>query len=181
MTVAFPTAPTIETARLRLRAYRHDDFPAIARMVGDEDVMRFIGGQPQKREDAWRRMLCGPALWTLLGYGYWVVERRDDGDVIGQMGFADFKRDMKPSIEGLPEMGWMLMPHVHGQGYAGEAITAALTWADAHLDAGETVAIIDADNAPSIRVAERCGFLDSEAALYRGEPIRLFRRPKQAA
>ena len=83
---------------------------------------------------------------------------------------------MTPSIEGLPEMGWIFSPHAHGKGYATEAVQAALAWADETLKAPMIPAIIDPANAPSIRVAERCGFAEREEATYRGAPILLFRR-----
>jgi RimJ/RimL family protein N-acetyltransferase len=173
--MAARAAPTLETARLRLRAHRAEDLAPIARMLADSAVMRHLEG-PKRREDAWRRMLCGPGMWALLGYGYWVVERREDGAVIGQMGLADFKRGMEPSIEGLPELGYIFAAEVHGQGYANEAAAAVLAWADAHLPDEELVAIISPDNAPSIRVAERAGFAEREPATYMDEPILLFRR-----
>ena len=169
-------APTIETARLRLRAHIHDDFAPILAMVSDGETMRHISGA-QSREEAWRRMLAGPGCWALLGYGYWVVERRSDGAVIGQAGLADFKREMSPSLEGLPELGYVFAGHAHGQGYASEAVTAILNWADEALKPDEIVAIISADNVPSIRLAERHGFGRHDQANYRGEPILLFRRP----
>ena len=168
--------PTIETARLRLRAMREDDLDAQAAILGDVEVTRHLGGTTFSREDTWRRMLAAPGLWAMLGYGYWSVERRDDGAWLGQVGFADFKRDMTPSIEGLPEMGWIFAPHAQGQGYALEAVAAGLDWADAQLRASEITAIIDPDNSRSIRLAERAGFDVREQAVYRGEPILLFRR-----
>jgi RimJ/RimL family protein N-acetyltransferase len=116
-------------------------------------------------------------MWALLGYGYWIVERKSDGLYLGQIGFSDFKRDMRPSIEGIPEMGWMFAAHAQGQGYATEAVNAAIGWGDETLAGKSFVAIIDAGNAPSIRVAEKCGFSSREDALYKGEPILLFRRP----
>jgi RimJ/RimL family protein N-acetyltransferase len=128
------------------------------------------------REEAWRKLLCGAGLWPLFGYGYWAVERREDGRFIGQIGFADFKRDMTPSIEGLPEMGWVFAADAGGQGHATEAGKAALVWADAALGAPVYAAIIDGGNHASIRVAEKLGFDESEDAAYRGAPIKLFRR-----
>jgi RimJ/RimL family protein N-acetyltransferase len=122
-------------------------------------------------------MLSIPGLWELLGYGYWLVERKADGAYLGQVGFADFKRDMTPSIEGLPEMGWMFASRAHGQGYASEAVAACLGWSDEMLAGQEIVAIIDHDNLPSIRVAERAGFNVRQDAIYRGDPILLMRRP----
>ena len=159
-----------------LRPFRADDVDAQAAMMGDGEVMRHLGGQPIAREDAWRKLLNGAGLWSLFGYGYWAVERRSDGAMIGQVGFADFKRDMQPGIEGLPEAGWLLGRAAFGQGYATEAVQAALAWADEALRADEIVAIISGGNAPSIRVAEKCGFGPPEAATYRNEPILLFRR-----
>lgn len=173
--------PVLTTERLILRPHRAEDLDAVAAMSGDSEVMRFIGGQPQPREDSWRRMLCGPALWLLLGYGYWAVERRSDNLMIGQLGFADFKRAMQPSIEGLPELGYIFAASAHGRGYAAEGVKAALAWADATLQAPQVVAIIDPANAPSIRVAERADFSQRELASYRDEPILLFRRFRPAS
>jgi RimJ/RimL family protein N-acetyltransferase len=169
-------APLLETARLILRPYQAGDLDAQAQVVGEAGAARHPDGTAYSREDIWRRLLAGPGLWTLLGYGYWAVIARDDGRYLGQLGFADFKRDLIPSIDGLPEMGWILAPAAQGQGYATEAALAALAWADAALEAREIVAIIDPDNAPSIRVAAKCGFTEKEPATYRGEPIDLFRR-----
>lgn len=169
--------PTLETRRLRLRAFEARDLDPHAEALADPRVYRHLGGVALSREDAWRKLLAGPGMWALLGFGYWAVERKEDGAFIGQLGFADFKRDMSPSIEGMPEMGWVFAAVAHGQGYAGEAIAAALTWADEALAGREIVAIIDPANAPSIRIAERNGFSVREQASYKGEPILLFRRP----
>lgn len=171
------TAPVIETERLRLRPYQPSDLDPIAAMLADERVMRHVGGRLHDREESWRRILGSTGLWTLLGYGYWVVERRDDGRFLGQAGFGDFRRAMLPLIEGLPEAGWMFAGDAQGQGYATESMMAALHWADAALGSDQIVAIIDPENAASIRVAEKCGFALHEPATYRDEPILLFRRP----
>lgn len=168
--------PVIETARVRLRTFREDDLDAQAATLRDPRVMRHLGGAPLAREETWRRMLASPGLWAMLGYGYWAVERRDDGTYLGQAGFADFKRDITPSIEGIPEMGWIFAPHAQGQGYASEAVAAGLAWADAHLAASEYCCIIDPANAASIRVAVKAGFVEAEHTLYKGEPTIIFRR-----
>ena len=174
-------APVVETARLILRPYRAGDADAVAAMMADEEVMRHLGGHGIGREEAWRKLLCCHACWSLLGFGYWAVERRSDGAMIGQAGFADFQREMIPSLRGLPEMGWLLAREAFGQGYATEAAAAGLAWLDAALSPPETVAIIDHGNAASIRVAEKCGFAAGEPALYRGESILLFRRRRAGA
>jgi RimJ/RimL family protein N-acetyltransferase len=169
-------APVLETARLTLRPFHAADVDAQAAMMGDPQVMRHIGGQGLPREDSWRKLLCGAGLWSLFGYGYWAVERRADGVMIGQIGFGDFKRAIEPAIEGIPEMGWLFAADASKQGYATEAGRAALDWIDARLGPEEVTAIIDAANGPSIRVAEKLGFATREEALLRGAPILIFRR-----
>ena len=169
-------APVLETARLILRPYEASDLDAQAQVMGDADVVRHLGGTPFSREDTWRRLLVAPGLWALLGYGYWAVVSREDGRYLGQLGFADFKREMTPSIEGLPEIGWIFAPHAQGRGYATEAALAALAWADDVLRAPEIVAIIDAANESSIRVARKCGFNEEGPVTYKDQPILLFRR-----
>jgi RimJ/RimL family protein N-acetyltransferase len=177
MTCFAASAPTLETARLRLRPFRAADLEPQWESMTDPGVVRFLGGVPQSREETWRKILGSPGLWALLGYGYWVAERLEDGAYLGQIGFADFKRDMSPSIEGIPEMGWIMAPQAQGRGYASEAVLAALAWADETLGGGEIVAIISHENAASIRIAEKAGFASREEAAYKGEPILLFRRP----
>ena len=173
-------APRIETARLVLRTSIPEDLDAHAAMLGDGAVMHHLTGAGLPREDAWRRLLQGPGLWAMLGYGYWSVERRSDGRYIGHLGFADFKRDMVPSLEGLPEMGWLLAAEAQGQGFALEGVAAALAWADEALKPAEIAAIISPDNARSIRLAERTGFVRAEETTYKGEPTLVFRRRRAA-
>jgi RimJ/RimL family protein N-acetyltransferase len=172
----FDRAPVLETARLTLRPFHASDMEANAAALADPAVVRHLGGSPLSREDSWRRLLTASGLWPLFGYGYWSVERREDGAWIGQVGFGDFKRDMTPAIVGLPEMGWVFAPHGQGQGYATEAVRAGLAWADEALRAPAIVAIIAPENAASIRVAKKTGFEDCSEARYRDEPILLFRR-----
>ena len=94
----------------------------------------------------------------MLGYGYWAVEEKVSGLFIGELGFADFKRDIQLPIEGMPELGWALLPRAHGKGYATEALRAAVSWGDNHFGLLRTVCIIHRDNHPSFRVAEKLGY-----------------------
>ena len=170
-------APRIETERLILRGFRAGDLDAHAATLGDEEVMRHIGGKPVGREDSWRRLLMGVGMWSLVGMGPWAVERKSDGRMVGHCGFFQFNREMEPLIVGEPEMGWIFDRSVHGQGIAFEACSAALEWAEEALKADSYPAIIDFGNSPSMKLAERLGFVREGDAVYRGEGIACFRRP----
>lgn len=145
-------------------------------MWADPIVTRFIGGKPFSEEDAWTRFLRHIGHWSLMGFGYWVVEEKDTGSFIGELGFADFKRDIQPFLKGTPEMGWALVSKVHGKGYATEAVRAALAWGDAHFPSGRTVCIIHPENLASIRVAEKCGYKEFLRSTYKGHPTIMFAR-----
>ncbi len=170
------TPPVIETARLRLRGHRLDDFAACAAMWGDPIVVRHIGGRPFTEEEVWARLHRYVGHWVLLGFGYWVVAEKTSGKFVGEVGFADFRRPIDPPFGGAPEIGWSLAPWAHGKGYATEAVRGALAWGDAHFGAVETVCMIDPDNLASIHVAEKCGYRESGRATYKEAPVILFRR-----
>lgn len=160
------TLPVLETARLRLRHRTLDDFDFFAEMWADPDVTRFITGDPLSREATWSKFLRSVGHWSLMGFGYWVVEEKGSGRLLGEVGFGDFKREMVPSIEGEPEIGWVLAANSHGQGFASEAAMAAIGWGDAHFRQGRMSCIIEDGHDASVRVAEKCGFSLSHKTSY---------------
>lgn len=173
-------APRIETERLVLREFRAGDLDAHAVTLGDEEIMRHIGGKPLNREDSWRRLLMGIGMWSVVGMGPWAVERKSDGHMVGHCGFFQFHREMTPMILGEPEMGWIFDRSVHGQGIAFEACKAALDWAEREIGADSYPAIIDLDNAASMKLADRLGFVRQDDAQYRGSTIAFYRRPRRS-
>lgn len=166
----------ILTPRLRMTLPSAAHLPRCLALWSDPAVTRFIGGVPQTEEQAWARLLRYIGHWQALGFGYWVVETRDDGAFVGEVGFSDYRRDTIPRFDGTPEMGWVLSPAAQGKGFAAEATEAALAWRDQHLPGGETVAIIQPEHAASLRVADRLGFVVEQTALYHEAPILLLRR-----
>jgi RimJ/RimL family protein N-acetyltransferase len=168
--------PVIETARLRLRGHRADDFVASAAMWAEPEVTRFIGGRPFTEEETWARLLRYVGHWNLLGFGYWIVEEKATGAFVGEVGFADYKRDIDPPLDGIPEVGWALASAAQGKGYATEAVKAVLGWGDAHFGAVKTVCMIGPQNKTSIRVAEKCGYRPWRKAVYKGKDTVVFQR-----
>lgn len=120
-------APVLETARLRLRAHRVDDHAALCAIWGDHAVVRFIGGVPSTPHESWLRLLRYAGLWKLLGYGFWAIEEKAGGRMIGDIGYMDVKRGLTPTLDGMPEIGWALASAAHGRGYASEALAAVLS------------------------------------------------------
>jgi RimJ/RimL family protein N-acetyltransferase len=181
MTDSFYSAvdvPVLETGRLRLRGHRLDDFAHCAAMWADPNVTKHIGGKPFTEEESWTRLLRYGGHWALLGFGYWVAEEKTTGNFIGEIGFADYKRDIEPSLRGVPEIGWVFASQAHGKGYATEAVRAVVAWGDAHFHSARTACIIDPENLPSIRVALKCGYREMQSTTYKGHPTVIFVRDK---
>ena len=145
-------------------------------MWADPRIARYTIGEPSTVQRTWMRILAYRGHWNLLGFGYWAVEEKARGEYIGELGFADFKRGLMPSIEGVPELGWALAAHAHQKGYATEALRAALTWGDKFLDTKRSVCLISPDNHASLRVAAKLDYQESTRTEKNGHPEILLER-----
>lgn len=167
-----PQSP--QSPRLVFAPHVSSDLDESAAMWSDPEVTRFIGGRVVPREEAWARLLRSVGHWQVFGYGYWVVRDRA-GRFVGEVGFAEFHREIEPALDA-PETGWVLARWAHGQGFASEAVRAALAWADERF--ARTQCVIDPGNTASIRVAEKCGFALRAHGSYRGAPVLVMERTR---
>jgi RimJ/RimL family protein N-acetyltransferase len=175
----FERAPTIETERLRLRAHTLNDWDQSFGLWGNADVTRFIGGKPVSREETWKRLQVYAGMWVLFGYGFWAIEERETGCLVGEIGLMDARREMEPRFGDEPEIGWALAREAWGKGIASEALGAVLDWADDKLKPPAVVCIISPDNAPSIRLAGKFGFRERVRTTYHGVSTIQFERVRQ--
>jgi RimJ/RimL family protein N-acetyltransferase len=168
--------PVIETERLVLRPHLLTDFAACVAMWSDPRITRYTIGEPSSAQRTWLRILAYRGHWALLGFGYWAVEEKASGRYVGELGFADFKREIQPSIEGIPELGWALAFAAHNKGYATEALRAAVVWGDKNIAEARTVCLISPNNAASLRVAAKIGYRETGRTKKNGEAEILFER-----
>lgn len=174
-------APTIETERLILRAFKREDFDAIYAIGADAETTRYMGGAVEDRALAWEKFLRGTGFWAVLGYGLWVAERKSDGTVLGQIGYGDFMRNIDPPLADISEMAWVLGNAARdssgkGLGYGSEALSAVLAWGAAHLSAARVQCIISPENIPSLRLAKRHGFVEVRTGEYKGDRTMVLER-----
>lgn len=146
------SAIRIETARLILRSIDAErDFEGWARLMADEQTVRFIGGQVMDRALAWRHMAGVVGHWQIRGYGSFSVEDKASGEWIGRVG------PWYPEGWPAPEIGWTILREHWGKGYATEAARASLDYAFRELGWKEVIHVILTGNARSMAVAERLG------------------------
>ena len=143
------TLPILTTARLRLRPWRPDD---------DDDVAAFHAFQGDPRVIWWghaRDLAASRAALINRAHsdeppllGAWAIEQ--EGDVVGNALLVRTELGV--------EIGWHMRRNVQGRGIATEAATALL----AHASRGGvdvvSAAIVPV-NVPSVRVAEKLGFV----------------------
>ena len=144
--------PELETERLRLRMFKQSDFEDYAFMQADVDVMEFLGdGIPRNRDDAWKHLATLIGHWHLRGYGFWAVEEKATGELIGRVGHWN--------PEGWPdfEVGWILRKESWGKGYATEAGGAALDYAFEQMGRDKVCSVIRVGNERSVNVATKLG------------------------
>src|SRR5690606_13836404 len=114
--------PVLETERLRLRAWRHEDIDPYATFCADPAMAGPIGG-PWGRDEAWRKMAAFAGQWVLRGYGSWALEEKASGRFVGYSGL------WHPEGWPEPEIHWGLVKAFHGRGYATEAARHAREYA----------------------------------------------------
>lgn len=142
-----------QTPRLILRRFRADDAAAMQRVFGDAEVMRFgSGAKSPQWVCAWLDECA--QNFERRGYGQFAVVLRDADEVIGFCGL-NYYADVDGRAE--VEVGYRLARAWWGRGYATEAAAAVRDYAFATLRLPRLIALIDPDNAASIRVAEKIG------------------------
>ncbi len=173
--------PQLETERLILRGATPADFPAIAALWGDAEVTRYIHRQPLSEEEIWAKFMRAFGHWVLCGFGFWAVQEKASGQLIGETGFLDVRRAITPPLTDTPEVGWAYVRAAWGKGYASEALQAALAWGDVHLGGRRFACLIAPENAASLRVAAKAGFGEPVRTSYKNEPTLIFYREPRPA
>jgi len=142
--------PSFDTPRLRLRPRTMADLEDCLAMDRDPEVVRYIDG-PWSDPLAHRRFVEARIQAAYPdGLGYWTIRTRTDAAFLGWVLLIPLD-GTGPEIE----IGWRLVRASWGRGYASEAAAPILAHARSH--GIRAVADIHADNAASMRVAEKIG------------------------
>ncbi len=159
----------LETPRLHLRAIVESDAAFAFELVNEPDWKRFIGDrQVHSVEDA-RAMIASRwrAAYERPGYGFLLVERREDAEPLGICGIIH--RDGLDA----PDLGFALLARHAGHGYAREAAERFLRHARETLQLPRLLAITLAENTRSVALLERIGMRDAGTVRLPGEDVDL--------
>jgi len=144
----------ITTQRLAIRRSRPEDAAAISAYRSDPAVHRYQGWERTDVESITGEIqeMAARSPGDPGGWVQFTVEERGDGGLVGDVGMSP--ADDEP---GVIKIGYTIAPAFQGRGYATEAVAALIDYAFDTLGADVVRAYASAENAPSIRVAEKVG------------------------
>lgn len=132
----------METVRLRMRVASDGEMELLIAAQEDEGLRSAYGEMLQGcREHPEQR------VW----HAVWMIEKKD-GTHVGDLSFKGLGAD------GVAEIGYGILEEYRGNGYAAEAVEAAVEWALRQPGVRRVEAETEAGNAASRRVLEKCGF-----------------------
>jgi ribosomal-protein-alanine N-acetyltransferase len=162
--INFHPFPILSTERLRLRRISTNDLPGVLAMRGDAEIMRYIPRPlvTTPEEGLAHIATIENAVEQNLAVN-WVMTLKDHDDFMGIIGLYRIQAENHRA-----ELGYMLLPSYHGQGYITEAIGAVLAYGFDVVNFHSIEAVIDPDNIASERVLQKSGFV-KEAHILENE------------
>lgn len=168
------SAPTLETERMRLRAFRPQDAEALARLYVDPEIMRFLPGYPGDFDGCLARarhdVEAYNTLWQTQGCGVWAVEDRAERRLIGRCGLR--RLDEFAATELL----YMYDKTHWRRGFASEAAARAATFGLQERRLERLIGLVLPENLGSRRVLEKTGFSYERHTQFRGRTVLLLQK-----
>ena len=143
----------LTTRRLRMRNWLPNDVEAYHEHCNTEEVMEYLDGQSTKREIR-REVAWYQKHQSQHGHTFWVVERKWDRTLLGFCGIIRVWERQSP-LDGELEIGWRIRADKWRRGYAFEAATAVIDWAEWELPGEPLYARIHQDNLASQGLAQK--------------------------
>lgn len=156
-TLYAPVYP-IETARLLLRPFNRGDVDAVYSYRSRPDVAEYLFDQPMSHDECAEAVRARAGQVAFTGEGDKIllaVERKDDDRLVGEVSLI-----WRSVADQQAEIGYILHPDVHGQGFATEAATALLGFGFGDVGLHRIYARCDARNRASARVMQRLGMTE---------------------
>ena len=170
-----PSFIPLHTERLILRELTPDDTPALARILGDAEVMRHsVAGVLS--EKATSEFIDGCRIsYRERGFGPWAVVEKSTSILAGFCGLNAERVDDKDEIE----IGYRLATGFWGKGLGTEAARSAVSYGFEQLQVPSLIAIVQPTNLASIKVIKKLGFGGYIHSQYHRQGVRIYRMTAQ--
>ena len=151
------------TDRLVIREQTMDDIPALYKIYSDKEAVKYtedLYEDPDEEKDYLQKYIDNQ--YRFFEYGIWALTLKDSGELIGRAGLS-----AREGYDAL-EIGYILGKPYRGLGYAKEAVTAIIEYAERELDVHDFTAFSKEGNTASTRLLESIGFTRSKTAVIKG-------------
>ena len=143
--------PTIETERIRLRAFRLEDTKNYFNYHNSADTTGFYDWKPETFEDAENDIKLIIRDYEKMKRIQWAISLKGDDTIIGDCGI------MAEGLKG--EVNYMLSREYWGKGIMTEALGGLISFCFRQTDLIRIQALTNPDNESSGRLLERIGFI----------------------
>ena len=149
----FKNLPEIETKRLKLRQFNHDDVNDVFEYASETEIAKYVVWYPHTSKFESLEFLNNVVEAYLKNKpAPWAIELNENSKVIGSIGFNNFyKEDSKA------EIGFALSKEYWGKGITLEALTAIIYYGFHTLKLNRIEAHCMIENKASARVMEKAG------------------------
>ncbi|MCZ2121946.1 MAG: GNAT family N-acetyltransferase [Anaerolineales bacterium] len=144
----------LETPRLILRRQRLSDLDDLWALYCDPEIVKYIPDAPRSREEAQEEL-----EWHMHGHpkhpelGLWATIHKETGKFVGRCGLLPWELDGQNEVE----VAYTLARAYQGLGLGSEAALAILNYGFETLKLPRLICLIDPQNIPSQRVAQKLG------------------------
>ena len=144
----------LETNQLILRHQVIEDLDDLWALYQNPNIAKYIPDAPLTREEAQKEL-----EWHMNGYpkhpelGLWATIHKESGRFIGRCGLLPWEIDSQHEVE----VAYTIAQEFWGQGLGTEAADGILRYAFGTLKLSRLICLIDPDNIPSQKVAEKIG------------------------
>jgi RimJ/RimL family protein N-acetyltransferase len=155
-----------ETARLILRTEAPGDLDRWMEVMNTAAVRKHLGGVQERHqvEAGFARKAAGIAK---DGYGFWHVQTKDEGLLIGQCGMGPIEVEAAgPVLNGALQIGWSIAEGYWRKGYALEATRAVIELAFTRHNVDLLYAQTSDANVASWQMMEKLGMERMRALDY---------------
>jgi len=161
------------TARLNLVPFTDDHVDGLNALNSDPEVMRYLSGRPETRDETLAGVERVKRRWTTFGYSWWSFIERESGDIVGAGALQNLRQDVaaEPDPACPVEIGWRLRRDRWHRGLATEAARAMAGFAFDVLRLDELYAVCNPDNTASAAVMRRLGMQDRGLQTWYGKPL----------
>lgn len=150
-----PPNPELADGVVRLREWSAGDAESVRAAVQDPEIPRFMGIPSNHTLEGVQRWLASVPADFESGMGAnLAILSADTGELLGSVGVTRSCDD--PEIG---EVGYWVAAGARGMGVATRAVDLIVRWAFEAMGIARIEITTHEDNLPSLRVAEKCGFV----------------------